>query len=86
MNVLINNSGEPLLADFGLAVIMEDLTQMPISSALKGKGNPRWMAPELLIGQEIVSEPSDVWSLGMLFLEVCSIELDQLAYSHFLNS
>ena len=69
-NVLISNSGEPLLADFGLAVIVEDLTQMPISSALEGSGNPRWMAPELLVGQEIVSKSSDIWSLGMFFLEV----------------
>ena len=59
-----------LLADFGLAVIVEDLTQMPISSALEGSGNPRWMAPELLVGQEIVSKSSDIWSLGMFFLEV----------------
>lgn len=69
-NVLINNSGQPLLSDFGLAVIVEDLTQMPISSALEGSGNPRWMAPELFLGQEIVSKASDVWSLGMFYLEV----------------
>lgn len=74
-NVLINNSGQPLLSDFGLAVIVEDLTQMPISSALEGSGNPRWMAPELFLGQEIVSKASDVWSLGMFYLEVSDIHM-----------
>ena len=71
-NVLIGDSGEPLLCDFGLAVIVEDLVNMPISSALQGSGNPRWMAPELLIGEDMVSTQSDVWSLGMLMLEVCA--------------
>ena len=28
------------------------------------------MAPELLIGEEIVSLQSDIWSLGMVMLEV----------------
>lgn len=70
MNVLVGDDGEALLCDFGLAVIIEDLTKMPISSALKDSGNPRWMAPELLIGENTVSQQSDIWALGMVMLEV----------------
>jgi len=70
VNVLIGDAGQPLLCDFGLAVVVEDLINMPISSALQGSGNPRWMAPELLIGEEIVTLQTDVWSFGMIVLEV----------------
>ena len=69
-NVLISTTGEPLLCDFGLAVIVEELTQLPISTAMEGQGNPRWMAPELLVGEAIVSTASDVYAFGMLILEV----------------
>lgn len=31
------------------------------------------MAPELFLGQEIVSKASDVWSLAMFYLEVSNI-------------
>jgi len=48
---------------------------MPISSALQGSGNPRWMAPELLIGEEIVSPQSDIWSLGMVILEIFTLDI-----------
>ncbi|KLO16659.1 kinase-like protein [Schizopora paradoxa] len=74
-NVLIGDDEQPLLCDFGLAVIVEDLANMPISSALQGSGNPRWMAPELLIGEEIVSPQSDVWSLGMVMLEIFTLDI-----------
>lgn len=75
VNVLIGDDGQPLLCDFGLAVIVEDLANMPISSALQGSGNPRWMAPELLIGEEIVSPQSDIWSLGMVMLEIFTLDI-----------
>ena len=68
--MLISNDGEAFLTDFGLAVIVEDLTKLPISSALAESGNPRWMAPELLIDGCLVSKESDVWALGMVALEV----------------
>lgn len=69
-NVLISDTGEPLLCDFGLAVILEDLAQMPISSLLQEAGNPRWMAPELFVGEQQMSTASDIWALGMVFSEV----------------
>lgn len=69
-NVVISSTGEALLNDFGLAVIIEDLSKMPISSTLDGAGNPRWMAPELLVGSDIISKKSDVWAFGMVILEV----------------
>ena len=71
--MLISNDGEAFLTDFGLAVIVEDLTKLPISSALAESGNPRWMAPELLRDGKLVSPMSDVYALGMVLLEVRSL-------------
>ncbi len=53
-------------------MIIEDLTNMPISSALAVSGNPGWMAPELLIGSVIVSKESDFWAFGLVVLELSS--------------
>ncbi len=69
-NVVMSPGGDAQLCDFGLAVIIEDLVEMPISSALDGAGNPRWMAPELFMGCNMVSKESDVWAFGMTVLEV----------------
>ena len=63
-----------MLADFGLAVIVEDLTRLPISTSLQNSGNVRWMAYELLVGDSLVSKESDVWALGMVILEVSQFE------------
>ena len=73
MNVLISNEGIPLLSDFGLAVIAEELTQLPISTVLTGAGNCRWMSYELLFCDNedaIPSKESDIWALGMVVIEV----------------
>ena len=59
-----------MLSDFGLAVIVGDLAQLPISSVLQDAGNPRWMAPELFFSDSHPNAASDVWALGMVLLEV----------------
>ncbi|CAA7267623.1 unnamed protein product [Cyclocybe aegerita] len=70
-NVLITKNGVACLSDFGLSKFLEDC----------GRGlhpnpsmNSRWHAPELIgeVGQ--VSTYSDVWSFGMVCLEVLSGE------------
>jgi len=70
MNVLISNEGIPLLSDFGLAVIAEELTQLPISTVLTGAGNCRWMSYELLFCDAVPSKESDIWALGMVIIEL----------------
>lgn len=65
-NVLIGADGQPLLADFGLAAILEggrDLTQTGQLAA-----TPAYTAPEILEGQP-PSALSDLYSLGALLYE-----------------
>jgi len=71
-NILVSKRGEPMLCDFGLALIVEDLTMMSISTVLQGSGNCRWMAIELLFHDALPTKESDMWSFGMVILELFS--------------
>ena len=67
-NIIISPKLTPLLSDFGISqFVIANATQDDPTSTT---GTTRWMAPELFVGDAIVSKESDVWSLGMLMLEV----------------
>jgi len=64
-NVLIGNAGEIKITDFGFcAQLTPEKTQRTTMV-----GTPYWMAPELISKQEYGPEV-DVWSLGILALEM----------------
>jgi len=74
-NVLVSATGEALLADFGLSrIVAEEEGPVVASTSLTNAGSFRWMAPELFESDANSSSPvstaSDVWSFGMLCLEV----------------
>ncbi|QRV86067.1 RasGEF domain protein [Ceratobasidium sp. AG-Ba] len=74
-NVLVSATGEALLTDFGLSKILaEEEGPGVASTSLTNAGSARWMAPELFEAADnqgyMVSTASDVWSFGMLCLEV----------------
>jgi len=61
-NIMLDKSGQPLLADFGLAKLVgnEGYTQTG-----QTMGTPNYMAPEQAKGQlELISNRTDVYSLG----------------------
>lgn len=68
-NVLIAKDGSACLCDFGLSKFLEDCGKGMTSSA---SINPRWFAPELLQQTAPASTCSDVWSFGMVCLEILS--------------
>ncbi|KAJ8077720.1 hypothetical protein PM082_002153 [Marasmius tenuissimus] len=69
-NILINAEGNPLLADFGLSKMVEDMTSTPFTQSNGAANLYRWFAPEIYIGNGAVSLASDVYSFAMTILEL----------------
>ncbi|KAG8683912.1 hypothetical protein FRC09_015731, partial [Ceratobasidium sp. 395] len=67
-NILVSNDGEPLVTDFGNAVLRERTLKFT-STTTGHKISSRWTAPELLHGDPYSFE-ADVYALGMTILEV----------------
>jgi len=77
-NILIDQSGNARLADFGLLTIVSDpANRMPSSSYTQG-GTARWMGPELIAPEQFgfktsrPTKPSDCYALGMVIYETIS--------------
>ena len=64
-NVLWNNNGILTLADFGFGADLTDGRRKRETVV----GTPYWMAPEVIRG-ESYDEKADIWSLGILLLEL----------------
>ncbi|TDL20603.1 kinase-like protein [Rickenella mellea] len=76
VNILINDSGEPLISDVGLSSLAEDPQfdgYIP-NFAIK---HCRWLAPEIMVsGTELAKSASaDVYSYGMTLLEMYDEEM-----------
>ncbi|XP_073298665.1 probable serine/threonine-protein kinase SIS8 isoform X1 [Primulina huaijiensis] len=67
-NCLVNKHWTVKICDFGLSKIMTDAPIKDSSSA----GTPEWMAPEL-IRNEPFTEKCDIFSLGMIMWELCTL-------------
>ncbi|XP_057953384.1 serine/threonine-protein kinase EDR1-like isoform X3 [Malania oleifera] len=67
-NCLVNKHSTVKICDFGLSRVMTDAPLRDSSSA----GTPEWMAPEL-IRNEPFSEKCDIFSLGVIMWELCTL-------------
>lgn len=67
-NCLVNKHWTVKICDFGLSRIFIDVPVKDSSSA----GTPEWMAPEL-IRNEPFSEKCDIFSLGVIMWELCTL-------------
>ncbi|KAK3393217.1 kinase-like domain-containing protein [Podospora didyma] len=67
-NVLVTESGDVQLCDFGVAGVIE--TKLDKRSTFIG--TPHWMAPELFESVPSYSTPVDIWAFGSLVYEVAS--------------
>jgi serine/threonine-protein kinase len=68
-NILLDDKGEPRVADFGLAKFLDSDVELTRTGAVVG--TPAYMAPEQTDAQSgAVSPASDVWSLGVVLYEL----------------
>lgn len=67
-NCLVNKHWAVKICDFGLSRVMTDSPMTDNSSA----GTPEWMAPEL-IRNEPFTEKCDIFSLGVIMWELCTL-------------
>ena len=66
-NVLLDDAGEPRVADFGLARLAEADSSLTHSGMVLG--TPAYMPPEQAAGREVTTA-SDVYALGAIFYEL----------------
>ena len=62
-------TGNARIADFGLATVARDSNSL-VSTPEELCHTPRWTAPEILRGIGPHSKESDVFSFGMVMIEV----------------
>lgn len=69
-NILITESGQPKLTDFGIAKILESDEGVTLATTTGvGIGTPEYMAPEQGMGHE-VDASADIYSLGIVLYEL----------------
>jgi serine/threonine protein kinase len=67
-NILLTESGQPMLTDFGVAKLFDMDATADLTGTGMGIGTPEYMAPEQWIGQ--VGPQSDVYALGLVLYEM----------------
>jgi len=68
-NILITETGEPLLTDFGVAKIIDDEATMDLTGTHATVGSPEYMAPEQVTAKN-VDLRADIYALGVVFYEM----------------
>jgi WD40 repeat protein/serine/threonine protein kinase/class 3 adenylate cyclase len=71
-NILIDESGNAYLSDFGIAKYLSENGQHSLSGGLAG--SPAYMSPEQLL-KEPLTPRSDIYSFGLVIYRMCTGEL-----------
>ena len=66
-NVLLHEDGRPVLADFGLARMLESSTRF--TQASQAMGTPEYMAPEQAMGAD-ADHRSDLYAIGIMIYQM----------------
>jgi serine/threonine-protein kinase len=68
-NILLHD-GRPLVADFGIALAVEQAGGMRMTQTGISLGTPQYMAPEQAMGDKSVDHRADIYSLGAVVYEM----------------
>src|ERR1700749_2235791 len=68
-NILIDDKGNALLADFNLLTSSEPINFTAITEK-EAAEEVRWMAPELIMGNTKKNQSTDVYAFGLTITEV----------------
>lgn len=79
-NTLVNERGNAMLCDFGLARVLEEIPS-GLTTRSTRIGTLRYVSPELMMDARHTRE-SDVWAWACLLLEVCFVTLIKLFHSN----
>jgi Tol biopolymer transport system component/tRNA A-37 threonylcarbamoyl transferase component Bud32 len=68
-NILTDESGNPMLTDFGIAKILDDEMSLNLTGTSAVVGTPEYMAPEQ-VSNHTVDHRADIYALGVVFYEM----------------
>ncbi len=68
-NILISESGKPMLSDFGIAKLLVSDKASGLTTTGTGMGTPEYMAPEQVRGKAVDGH-ADIYSLGVVYYEM----------------
>jgi Tol biopolymer transport system component len=72
-NILLQH-GEPLVADFGIALAVSNAGGARVTQTGISLGTPQYMSPEQATGDRIIDGRSDIYSLGAVLYEMLAGE------------
>ncbi len=72
-NILLHE-GQPLVADFGIALAISNAGRARITQTGLSLGTPQYMSPEQATGDRVIDRRTDVYSLGALTCEMLTGE------------
>lgn len=81
-NIVVNPSGQPLLSDFGVSRVVEDITGVPYTQSYGVADVLRWCAPELLTGPGLVTTNADIYAFAMTVLELLTHDKPFAEFKH----
>jgi len=78
LNILVASDGTPRLLDFGIAKLLDPLSDRQTTSTVDAVWTPDYASPEQVLGRPVTTR-TDVYSLGLILYELLTGERAQTA-------